>query len=196
MGLGRTARGRSFVYHAGTAVDSVGGTCGSRGGMVSWPRSWHTPCRAWYWCQGTRSLRSTRSARRMWSHRDCGIRRQETWCRSGVDAMFHHSVTVSCHGPQVLSHMLRNATFQRMRGAFGGGMVPRRARPIPSYLAPEPFNPEHASVPAHRQPRYPVRTVESDNTPPLEDPFPHRSGGGPAAYCNIFGAPGIVILHG
>ena len=25
-------------------------------------------------------------------------------------------------------------------------MVPRRARPIPSYLAPEPFNPEHTSV--------------------------------------------------
>ena len=27
MGFGRTARGRSFVYHAGTVVDSVGGTC-------------------------------------------------------------------------------------------------------------------------------------------------------------------------
>ena len=33
-------------------------------------------------------------------------------------------------------------------GAFGGGMIPRHARPIPSYLAPEPFNPEHTSVPA------------------------------------------------
>ena len=76
MGFGRTARGRSFVYHAGTAVDSVGGTCGSRGGMVSWPRSWHTPCRAWYWCQATRSLRSTRSVWGMCSHRDCGMRRQ------------------------------------------------------------------------------------------------------------------------
>ena len=32
MGFGRTTRGRSFVYHAGTAVDSVGGTCGLRGG--------------------------------------------------------------------------------------------------------------------------------------------------------------------
>ena len=63
MGLGCTARGRSFVYHGITAVDGVGGTCGSQGGMVSWPRSWHTPCRAWYWCQATRSLRSTHSAR-------------------------------------------------------------------------------------------------------------------------------------
>ena len=35
MGFGCTARGRSFVYHAGTAVEGVGGTCGSRGGMVS-----------------------------------------------------------------------------------------------------------------------------------------------------------------
>ena len=74
MGFGRTALGRSFVYHAGTAVDSMGDTCGSRGGMVSWPRSWHTPCRAWYWCQATRSLRSTRIVRWMWSHRDCGMR--------------------------------------------------------------------------------------------------------------------------
>ena len=82
------------------------------------------------------------------------------------------------------------------KGAFGGGMVPRRARPIPSYLAPEPFNPAHASVPVHRQPRYPVRTVKNDNTPPLEDPFPRQSGGGPAAYRNIFGVPGIVIRHG
>ena len=56
MGFGRIARGRSFVYHADTAVDSVGSTCGSQGGMVSWPRRWHTPCRAWYWCQATRSL--------------------------------------------------------------------------------------------------------------------------------------------
>ena len=87
MGFGRTARGRSFVYHAGTVVDSVGGTCGSRGGMVSWPRSWHTPCRAWYWCQATRSLRSIRSVRGMWSHRDCGMRMQETWCRSAADAL-------------------------------------------------------------------------------------------------------------
>ena len=71
MGFGRTALGRSFVYHAGTAVDSVGDTCGSRGGMVSWPRSWHTPCRTWYWCQATRSLRSTRIVQRMWSHRVC-----------------------------------------------------------------------------------------------------------------------------
>ena len=69
MGFGRTALGRIFVYHAGTAVDSVGDTCGSRGGMVSWPRSWHTPCRAWYWCQATRSLGSTRIVRGMWSHR-------------------------------------------------------------------------------------------------------------------------------
>ena len=30
MGFGRTARGRSFVYHAGTAVDSMCSTCGSR----------------------------------------------------------------------------------------------------------------------------------------------------------------------
>ena len=81
-------------------------------------------------------------------------------------------------------------------GASGGGMVPRRARPIPSHLAPEPSNPEHTSVPAHRQLGYLVRTVESDNVPPLEDPFPQRSGGGPAAHCNIFGAPGVVIRHG
>ena len=80
------------------------------------------------------------------------------------------------------------------QGAFGGGMVPRRARPIPSYLAPEPFNPEHASVPAHRQPRYLVPTVESDNTPPLKNPFPRRSGCRPA-YCNVFGASGTVIGH-
>ena len=53
MGFGRTARGPSFVYHAATAVDSVGGTCGSREGMMSWPHSWHTPCRAWYWCEAT-----------------------------------------------------------------------------------------------------------------------------------------------
>ena len=115
MGFGCTPRGRSFVYHARTAVDSVGGTCGSQVGMVSWPRSLHMPCRAWYWCQATRSLRSTRSVRGMCSHRDCGVRRQETWCRSAADALFHHSVTVSCHGPQVLSHMLRNAILQRMQ---------------------------------------------------------------------------------
>ena len=128
-----------------------------------------------------------------------------------ADALFHHPVIVSCHGPHMLSHVLRNATFQRMQcmrrlwtvvtlmggteGTFGGGVVQRRARPIPSYLAPEPFNPVHALVPAHRQQGYPVHTVESDNTPPLEDPFPRRSGGGPAAYRNIFGALGIVIQH-
>ena len=77
-------------------------------------------------------------------------------------------------------------------GAFGGGMVPQRARPLPSYVAPQPFNLEHASVLANRQPGYPVRTVESDNTPPPEDPFPRRSGRGPAAHCNIFGAPGLT----
>ena len=71
MGFGRTARGRSFVYHAGTTADSVGGTYASRGGMVSWPRSWHTPCRVWYWCQATRSLSSIRSVQGMWSHREC-----------------------------------------------------------------------------------------------------------------------------
>ena len=81
-------------------------------------------------------------------------------------------------------------------GAFGGGMVPWRARPIPLYLALEPINPEHTSVPVHRQLGYPVRTVESDNAPPLEDLFPRRSGGGPAAHCNIFGALGVVIRHG
>ena len=115
MAFGHTARGRSFVYHAGTAVGSVGGTCGLRGGMWSWPRNWHTPCRARYWCQATRSMRSTRSVRGMWSQRDCGMRRQETCCRSAANALFHHSVTVSRHGPQVLSHMFRNATFQRMQ---------------------------------------------------------------------------------
>ena len=41
MGFGRTARGRSFVYHAGTAVDSVGGTCGPREGMAWVQRAWH-----------------------------------------------------------------------------------------------------------------------------------------------------------
>ena len=81
-------------------------------------------------------------------------------------------------------------------GAFGGGMVPRRARTIPSYLAIEPFNPEHVSVPAHRKPGYPMRTVESGNTPPLKDPFSRRSGGGSAADRNIFGMLGIVIRHG
>ena len=78
MGFGRTARGRSFVYHAGTAVDSVGGTCGSRGGMVSRPRSWHTTCRVWYSCQATRSLRSIRSVWGMWSYKDYGMQRQKT----------------------------------------------------------------------------------------------------------------------
>ena len=99
MGFGRPARGRSFVYHAGTTVDSEGGTCGSRGGMVSWPHSWCTPRRAWYWCHATCSLRSTRSGQGMWSHRDCGMQRQETWCSSAANALFHHSITVSCHGP-------------------------------------------------------------------------------------------------
>ena len=131
----------------GTAVEGVGGTCGSRGGMVSWPRSWHTPCRAWYWFQATRSLRSTRIVRGIRSHGDCGMRRQETWCRSAADALFHHSVTVSCHGPQVLSHMLRNATFQRMqwmsylwtavpwwRGHMGHlGLVWSHGAPVPSH---------------------------------------------------------------
>ena len=115
MGLGCTARGCSFVYQAGIAVDGVGGTCGSRGGMVSWPRGWHTPCGAWYWCQATRSVRSACSARGMRSHSDCGMQRQDTWCRSAADALFHHSVTVSCHGLQALDHMLQNATFQRMQ---------------------------------------------------------------------------------
>ena len=82
------------------------------------------------------------------------------------------------------------------KGAFGGGMVRQRAHPIPSHPALEPCNPKHASVAARRRPRYVVRTIESDKTPPLEDPFPRRSGGGPAAYCNIFRAPGIVIRHG
>ena len=36
MWLGRTARGRSFVYHV-AGVDGVGGSSGSQGGMVSWP---------------------------------------------------------------------------------------------------------------------------------------------------------------
>ena len=36
MGFGRTARGHSFMYHAGTVVDSVGGTYGSRGGGGGW----------------------------------------------------------------------------------------------------------------------------------------------------------------
>ena len=82
------------------------------------------------------------------------------------------------------------------KGTFGGGMVPRRARTIPSYLAPDPFNPEHASVPAHQQPRYPLRTVESGNAPLLEDPFSRRSGGGPTAYRNIRRTLGIIIRHG
>ena len=127
-------------------------------------------------------------------------KKKKSWCTSAADALFHHSVTVSCHGPQVLSHMLRNATFQRMqcmrRLWTVVPMVPRRARPIPSYLTPEPFTQEHAWVPVHRQPRYPVRTVESDNTPALEDPFPHLSEGGPAAYRYVFGVPELVIRHG
>ena len=52
MGLGRTARGCSFVYHAGTAVDGVGRTCWSPGGMVSWPRSWHTLPEVYPRCSG------------------------------------------------------------------------------------------------------------------------------------------------
>ena len=92
--------------------------------------------------------------------------------------------------------MHSGTVMEGTQGTFGVGMVPRRARPIPLYPALEPFNPEHASVPAHWQPGYPVRTVESDNTPLLEDPFPRRSGSGPAAYRKIFGAPGIVIRHG
>ena len=62
--------------------------------------------------------------------------------------------------------MDNGTVMEGTHGAFGGGggTVPRRARPIASYLAPKPFNPEHVSVPAHRQPGYLVRTVESDNT--------------------------------
>ena len=76
------------------------------------------------------------------------------------------------------------------------GVVWSHGAPHPIVPGPEPFNPEHTSVPAHRQLGYAVRTVERDNTPQLEDPFPCRSGGGPAANCNIFGAPGVVIRHG
>ena len=103
-----------------------------------------------------------------------------------------------CWSPCIPTHPKASccAVMEGTKGAFGGGMVPQRARSIPSYLSPEPFNLEHASVPAHRQPGHLVRTVESDNTPPLEDPFLRRSGGGPAAYRNIFGAPGTVIWHG
>ena len=139
------------------------------------------------------------------------MRRQDTWCRSAADALFHHSVTVSCHGPQVLSNVAKcnfptravyeafvdsGAVMEGTEGTVGGGMVPRRTCATPSYLAPQPFNLEHASVPAHRQPRYPVRNVESGNTPPLEDPFSRWSGVGPTAYRNIFGTLGIVIRHG
>ena len=46
VGFGRTSRGRGFVYHAGTAMDGVGGAWALRGGMVSWPHSLHTPCSA------------------------------------------------------------------------------------------------------------------------------------------------------
>ena len=85
---------------------------------------------------------------------------------------------------------------ERTEGAFRGGVVPQRARTVPSHLALEQFNPSHASVPTHQHLGYPVRTVESGNTPPMEDPFLHRSGSWPAAYHNIFGTLGIVIRHG
>ena len=49
-------------------------------------------------------------------------------------------------------------------GAFGSGVVLWRACTMPSYLALEPFNQDHASVPGHRQPGYPLRTEESGNT--------------------------------
>ena len=174
MGFCRTPRGRSFVYHAGTPVEGVGGTCGSLGGMVSWPRSWHTPCRAWYWCQATRCLRSTRSVRGMWSHRDCGMRRQETWCRPAADALFHQfRYRILPCSPDTRPHVAKcdfpthavdeafvdsGTVVEGTYGAFGGGMVPRRARPIPSYLARQPFDSVHTSVPAHRQQGHPVRT--------------------------------------
>ena len=81
-------------------------------------------------------------------------------------------------------------------GTFGGGMVQRRTCTIPSYLASEPFDPKHVSVPTHRKPGYPVRTAKRPNTPPLEDPFSCRCGGGSAADRNIFGMLGVVIRHG
>ena len=43
MGFGRTARERSFVYHAGTAVEGVGGTCGSRWVTLSYAGDAHLP---------------------------------------------------------------------------------------------------------------------------------------------------------
>ena len=89
MGLGRTARGRSFVYQAGTTMDSVGGTCGSRGGMVSFPRSWHRPCRAWYWWQATSSLRSTQNP----EHALVAEHRQPGYAVRTVESGIHH---VSC----------------------------------------------------------------------------------------------------
>ena len=92
--------------------------------------------------------------------------------------------------------MDNGTVVQGTHGTFGGGVVPRRARTVPSYLAPQPFNPEHASVPVHWPLRYPMRTVESGNPHPLEDPFSRRSGGGPVAYRKIFGTLGIVIRHG
>ena len=115
VGFGCTARGRSFVYHASTTMDGADGACGSRGGMVSWARSLQTPCSAWYWCHATRSLKSTRRDLGMCSHNDLGIRKQDTWCKPAADALAHHPVTMSCHGPHVSSHMFRNATFHRMQ---------------------------------------------------------------------------------
>ena len=115
VGFGRIARGRGFVYHAGTAVDGVDGACGSRGGMVSWAHNMQMPCSAWYWCHATHSVKSIRRDLGMCSHNEWGIRKQDTWCKFAVDALAHHCVTMSCHCPHVLSHMFRNATFHRMK---------------------------------------------------------------------------------
>ena len=40
-----------------------------------------------------------------------------------------------------------------------------------------------------------TQCTPSKMTPP-KAPFPRRNGGGPAAHCNIFGAPGMVIRYG
>ena len=42
------------------------------------------------------------------------------------------------------------SVMEGTQGAFGACMVSRRARPIPSHVALEPFDPEHVSVPTHR----------------------------------------------
>ena len=93
VGLGLTSRGLSLVYHAGTEVDWCVSECGSRGGMVSCRRSWHTPWRACYWCHATCLCNAAQYPGSTLRQSDSRIRRQDAWWRSSGIAHDHHLVT-------------------------------------------------------------------------------------------------------